>query len=394
MYVESLNDLRTDPRVTYYEIQRRAHAHAYESPPRHRHISYRRIADSSFARVLIWPFCTFRGFPSRSPSLLPSRSPSRGTRERSVVLVAASIRRGDGFCCGRSLIVPSVESGARGPRRLGGPGLRGIWVASSGTPDMNLMFAGSPLGLPPLSYGCFFPDWPVWLLRQLPEDRLVAAVDTLRELALLYFVNAEDDVPALAIELRQLFDDAMELALDASGRPLRVLEGETPRLLAGETLRLLAGETARWDRASALDTPRRSRLLTEENGEPEGGPHVLLLFDSVLAAYGDALGRRPRCVKEPISPASARLDEAELLGCRLSSMLATLLAVEDFSLPLASESASSEASALLSAALLPLPKLSFHFDDFFEIEDEETDNEDDEDGNAAVGWIPIGGTGG
>lgn len=256
------------------------------------------------------------------------------------------------------------------------------------------MFAGSPLGLPPLSYGSFFPDWPVWLLRQLPEDRLVAAVDTLRELALLYFVNAEDDVPALAIELRQLFDDAMELALDASGRPLRVLEGETPRLLAGDTLRLLAGETARWDRASALDTPRRSRLLTEENGEPEGGPHVLLLFDSVLAAYGDALGRRPRCVKEPISPTSARLDEAELLGCRLSSMLATLLAVEDFSLPLASESASSEASALLSAALLPLPKLSFHFDDFFEIEDEETDNEDDEDGNAAVGWIPIGGTGG
>ena len=41
-------------------------------------------------------------------------------------------------------------------------------------------------------------------------------------------MNAEVDVPALDIELRQLLD-AIELALEASGRPLRVLEGEMPR---------------------------------------------------------------------------------------------------------------------------------------------------------------------
>lgn len=67
-------------------------------------------------------------------------------------------------------------------------------------------------------------------LRQLLLDRLVAAVDTLRELPLLYLVNPLVDVPALAIELRQLLD-AIELALDARGRPLRVLVGDTPRSL-------------------------------------------------------------------------------------------------------------------------------------------------------------------
>ncbi|TBU37804.1 hypothetical protein BD309DRAFT_875710, partial [Dichomitus squalens] len=41
-------------------------------------------------------------------------------------------------------------------------------------------------------------------------------------------VNTKVDVPALDIELRQLLD-AIELALDASGRPLRVLDGEIPR---------------------------------------------------------------------------------------------------------------------------------------------------------------------
>ena len=51
---------------------------------------------------------------------------------------------------------------------------------------------------------------------------------TERELLLLYLVNVELDVPALDMELRQLLD-AIELALDASGRPLRVLDGETAR---------------------------------------------------------------------------------------------------------------------------------------------------------------------
>ena len=70
---------------------------------------------------------------------------------------------------------------------------------------------------------CLLP----WL-RQLCDDRLVAAVATERELLLLYLVNVEDDVPALDMELRQLLD-AIELALDANGRPLRVLDGETAR---------------------------------------------------------------------------------------------------------------------------------------------------------------------
>ena len=77
-------------------------------------------------------------------------------------------------------------------------------------------------------------------LRQEPDDTLVATVDTLCLLPLLYRVNAEVDVPAPDIELRQFddaMDDAVELALEARGRPLRVLVGETPRLLTGDTAR-------------------------------------------------------------------------------------------------------------------------------------------------------------
>lgn len=49
---------------------------------------YRRSVDSSFASVLIWPFCTLRGdveLSSDSPSTDPEGP-------RSVVLVEASIR--------------------------------------------------------------------------------------------------------------------------------------------------------------------------------------------------------------------------------------------------------------------------------------------------------------
>jgi hypothetical protein len=69
-------------------------------------------------------------------------------------------------------------------------------------------------------------------VRQLVEDTLVAVVETLRKLELLYRVKAEVEVPALdvvLIELRQ-FPETIELALDATGRALRVLLGETPRL--------------------------------------------------------------------------------------------------------------------------------------------------------------------
>jgi len=66
---------------------------------------------------------------------------------------------------------------------------------------------------------------------QLPEETLVAMVDTLRVLELLYRVNADVEVLALdvvLIELRQ-FAETTELALDPAGRPLRVLFGEIAR---------------------------------------------------------------------------------------------------------------------------------------------------------------------
>lgn len=76
-------------------------------------------------------------------------------------------------------------------------------------------------------------DWAgLTLVRQLAEDTLVAAVETLLTLELLYRVKAEVEVSALDVVLMELrqFPETMELALDATGRPLRVLLGETPRL--------------------------------------------------------------------------------------------------------------------------------------------------------------------
>jgi hypothetical protein len=72
------------------------------------------------------------------------------------------------------------------------------------------------------------------------DDTLVAEVETLRTLELLYRVKADVEVPALEvvlIELRQLLETT-ELALDVTGRLLRVLVGETPRLprLSGKFL--------------------------------------------------------------------------------------------------------------------------------------------------------------
>lgn len=69
------------------------------------------------------------------------------------------------------------------------------------------------------------------LVRQLVEETEVAVVEIDRVLELLYRVKAEVDVPALEvvlIELRQL-PETIELALDATGRPLRVLLGDTAR---------------------------------------------------------------------------------------------------------------------------------------------------------------------
>lgn len=99
-------------------------------------------------------------------------------------------------------------------------------------------------------------------VRQLLFDTLVAVVDMLRILELLYLVNADVDAPALdEVELRQLVD-TIELALDATVgcRELRALLGDKPRLLP-----LLRSESG--DQCSALgwgldDTPwpRRPRL--------------------------------------------------------------------------------------------------------------------------------------
>lgn len=68
-------------------------------------------------------------------------------------------------------------------------------------------------------------------MRQLAEDTLVAVVEMLLALELLYRVKAEVEVPALEevlMELRQ-FEETTELALDPIGRPLRVLFGDTAR---------------------------------------------------------------------------------------------------------------------------------------------------------------------
>lgn len=54
----------------------------------------------------------------------------------------------------------------------------------------------------------------------------MAVVETLLALLLLYFVNADED--ALDVEVRQLLD-AIELALEATGRPLRPLPGDIAR---------------------------------------------------------------------------------------------------------------------------------------------------------------------
>ena len=88
------------------------------------------------------------------------------------------------------------------------------------TLDLPLIFLGGA------GYIELFMDEVLTLVRQLVADMLVAAVDILRVLELLYRVNA--DVEALDMVLaeeRQLLD-ATELAPEARGRPLRELLGE------------------------------------------------------------------------------------------------------------------------------------------------------------------------
>lgn len=149
-------------------------------PPPH----HRLKAESIFASALIWPFCTFFGVSSSPP-----------TPPKSVVLVAASLTG-----AGLSLIVSSFDFLVRGFRWGGCPNIsptglgwscRGSWSSSHGTPFMILIFLGT------CAAAC-----PPFL--QLPLLTLVAVVDTLLALELLYRVNADVLVLALLIELRQL----------------------------------------------------------------------------------------------------------------------------------------------------------------------------------------------
>lgn len=74
------------------------------------------------------------------------------------------------------------------------------------------------------------------LVLQLAPETLVAVVEMLRVLELLYRVKAEVEVPALEVvlmELRQLLE-AMEEALEPNCFPLRVLLGDMARDVARE----------------------------------------------------------------------------------------------------------------------------------------------------------------
>lgn len=183
-------------------------------------------------------------------------------------------------------------------------------------------------------------------MRQLVEDTLVAVVEMLRELLLLYRVKAEVDVPALEVvlmELRQLLD-TIELALDATGRPLRVL----------------FGEIARSDRLSGY--PQWSAFAS-------GLRDDLCARDLLLAFVGGigALARRPRFHVDPLSLAAAGVWGEGAL--RPIMRFVTLLAVVDMGGdPPRSKDVGGETSSTGEtrpvAGVLFLPKLSFHLDGF------------------------------
>ena len=200
--------------------------------------TYRRRADSIFARALIWPFCTLRGELPSSPSLPPP------VRSSDVLLPAGSTVRA---WVGRSEMVSRFEFFGFCERRGGGwlnftfsgsmycwrgtspsshgrpstPGALSVRRRSSlNTDDSHLTFAGILGSRPPALLAADFP------LRQLLLDTLVAAVDTLRTLPLLYRVNADVLVAALLVpELRQLLD-----VVDAESTDAALTEaGEIPR---------------------------------------------------------------------------------------------------------------------------------------------------------------------
>jgi hypothetical protein len=91
---------------------------------------------------------------------------------------------------------------------------------------MTLTFLGIAVCEYSAGGACFFGA------RQLDEDALVAAVDTLRILELLNLVRADEDVMALEVVDMELRQEWVELALEAGcclSRSLRVLTGEILR---------------------------------------------------------------------------------------------------------------------------------------------------------------------
>jgi len=196
---------------------------------------------------------------------------------------------------------------------------------------------------------------PFALARQLLAETLVAVVETLRTLALLYRVNADVDVPALdvvLVELRQLPDN-MEDALELTA----------------------------WLRIELTD-PARSESCPQWSREGFG------LRDDVYTLRPCELptvdtGGRTRRPRGQSSTGALGCDG----GAAFSPMirLVTLLTVEDMG-----KSVSEGSSTGPSAEPLLLPKLSFHLDCFLTI-DEAPGTE-----LAGVGaWIfGSGGTGG
>jgi len=196
------------------------------------------------------------------------------------------------------------------------------------------------------------------LVLQLVEETLVAVVDILRILELLYRVNADVEVLALEvvlIELRQ-FDDTTELALDPAGRPLRVLFGE------------IARRSWWWYPHGPCGAFGLVEVMY---------PGDLLIC---LADAGRGKSRVPRRPRPQVEEASmSALDDGGGTGggaLRPMRRLDTLLAVVaiasegDKSRDAGGEASSTgeirpaAAAALASAEALFLPKLSFHFDGF------------------------------
>jgi len=148
--------------------------------------------------------------------------------------------------------------------------------------------------------------------------------------------------------------DAIELALDASGRSLRILVGDTPRCSTP---------------VAQLSMLPLATALRPGDDVPSARLHVALSFEFVVSVCG--FGCRPRL---RVDEASSTTDTGGAL--RPMRTLVTFEAVYDIGLELVSdrevddsatvgETVGAEEVGLFAArSELPFPKLSFHFDTF------------------------------